>query len=369
MVQVQNHKLEILRNSTFDSSDLAVDRRVGEGSFCHVFSVRVKKDSQHFNPCVDYDYQYAMKCPKKEDSASFVERVIDDLAIEIEILSQLDHSNIIKVRGVSSWTVPLSDRFLLLEFLPDTLVDRLKYWRRDRSNKKESMVDLSKRIGDISQGLSRGMAYLHSKKISHRDIKPHNIGFDLLGQVKLFDFGLAVKCDTRGVSNTEGFQVGSLRYMSPEMMLSQKIGFHSDVYSIGVVLYEIASLKKPFSSLFTTSEDVESILIQKVAKEEWRPSTSTIPSSKLRSLIKLCWHHSPLTRPSFAAINLLLEELFSMSLDESFRGSKKIGRPRSLSFSNQLKLPSMKKDKAPLFLDTTSHSANKFENMEDLFKQ
>jgi formylglycine-generating enzyme required for sulfatase activity len=105
----------------------------------------------------------------------------------------------------------------------------------------------------IAQGLLTGLAYAHEEGVVHRDIKPSNIMADAKGRVKIMDFGIAkaLSADRMGRTKT-GHAVGTPEYMSPEQCLGEKAGPASDIYSLGMTLYEMLTGALPFDS--TSSE-------------------------------------------------------------------------------------------------------------------
>jgi serine/threonine-protein kinase len=117
-----------------------------------------------------------------------------------------------------------------------------------------SMLDLgpmpASRAIQVTRQVLAGLSHAHGQGIIHRDIKPDNI---LLGevtgvglQVRILDFGMAKLLDAGGTSLTQGFAVGTPSYMSPEQTLSEPVDARSDLYSTGVLLFEMISGEKPF---------------------------------------------------------------------------------------------------------------------------
>jgi serine/threonine-protein kinase len=96
----------------------------------------------------------------------------------------------------------------------------------------------------IRQVLS-ALQYAHSRDIVHRDIKPSNIMITTEGQAKLLDFGIAFKASDKTLTKP-GSMVGSLFYMCPEQVRGEQVDARSDLYSLGVTLYEIVTGRRPF---------------------------------------------------------------------------------------------------------------------------
>lgn len=299
--------------------DIQVREPIGFGGFSQVFRVNISED---------LDKSYALKCLNPQTrlrTKSFRTGAVD-LAIEGEILSRLEHENIIKLHGICGGgprkAYIESDRgyFLVLDLLNDTLSNKLERYRancRDvRPNKRGSMGVVSEmpppssrplssnskdmthsavleRVSSVAMGVAKGMEYLHEKGVALRDLKPDNVGFDETGTPKIFDLGFAREVHT--IKSTE--VAGSLRYMAPEVASGSGSQLASDVYSFGVLLWEICTLEKPYKHIGSRDD-----FMTMVIHNEWRHSTSAIPSNSLRRLIKECWQANPLRRPTFSQI-------------------------------------------------------------------
>ncbi len=100
------------------------------------------------------------------------------------------------------------------------------------------------RVTDIVSQLSEALDYAHSKGVIHRDIKPANIIIDPQGGVKITDFGIA-RLETSDLTH-EGQLLGTPNYMAPERILGHKVDHRTDIFSLGVVLYEMLTRQKPF---------------------------------------------------------------------------------------------------------------------------
>mmetsp|Transcript_75191 Transcript_75191/g.113309 ORF Transcript_75191/g.113309 Transcript_75191/m.113309 type:complete len:549 (+) Transcript_75191:326-1972(+) len=282
--------------------DIQIDMPVGKGGFSNVYKVQITGGGNQF---------YALKClcPTTMRKTKEFRTGAVDLAVESEILSRLSASggneHVIGCHGVSQGGIFnsfLQDErgyFLVLDLLSDTLESRLdKYRSQHRGNvmllkMRSSISSMLERMQTIALGVAMGMQYLHANNVALRDLKPANVGFDTAGVPKIFDLGFA-----REVHTIDPQEVaGSLRYMAPEVVLGKGTSLSSDVYSYGVLLWELCTLEKPFSNVTSRDE-----FVQHVAIGGWRHTTSTIPSNDLRRIIKRCWQPKAEDRPNFPRI-------------------------------------------------------------------
>jgi serine/threonine protein kinase len=172
------------------------------------------------------------------------------------------------------------------------------------------MTTVYDRLQHIALGIANAMKHLHSEpfQIVLRDLKPQNIGFDSHGIVKLFDLGMA-----RPIAETDTAESGgTYRYLSPEAMLGRSISLQSDAYSFGVILYELATLGKPFDQYFQRGKFVrKEEYCNDVVMGGWRPDLSQIICRATARLISKCWDPSPRARPSFERIHDMLDHILS----------------------------------------------------------
>jgi len=153
------------------------------------------------------------------------------------------------------------------------------------------MPSLSQILAAVS--IADALSYLHSRRIIFRDLKPANIGFDNEGTLKLFDFGFAIKID----SDLHD-RCGTPRYMAPEVGLD--LGYHlpSDVYSFGILLWEICALKKPFGTVRSAAEFEE-----KVFNDGARPKLRVGWPLGLTRIMQECWATLPAARPTITQVH------------------------------------------------------------------
>src|SRR5438132_662082 len=152
---------------------------------------------------------------------------------EARTVAQLSHPNIVTVidRGEDA-----GRQFIVFEYI-------------DGENLKELVVRkgrLSVRVAlELALQVARGLAFAHQNGLVHRDVKPQNVLLNGDGQAKVTDFGIARPLDVDGVTQT-GTVMGTSNYIAPEQASGQPVDVQTDVYSLGVVLYELLAGDVPF---------------------------------------------------------------------------------------------------------------------------
>jgi len=191
---------------------------VGEGSFGKVYKARRKKSAQIV----------AIKFIVKHGKT---EKDIHNLRQEIEILRSLEHPNIIQM--LDSFETP-SEFCVVTEFAQGELFEILE----DDKSLTEPTVQL------IAKQLVKALGYLHSNRIIHRDMKPQNILICQNSQVKLCDFGFArlMSHNTMVLTSIKGTPL----YMAPELVQEKAYNHTVDLWSLGVILYELYVGQPPF---------------------------------------------------------------------------------------------------------------------------
>lgn len=160
---------------------------------------------------------------------------------EARTLSKLNHPN---VATVHDFDTEVDTSFIVMELIRGTsLVDKI----RNGPLSERDLVRLALQLLD-------GLCAAHSEGIIHRDLKPGNLRETLDGRLKILDFGLARTLDTdleatTSVATTSGM-VGTLPYMAPEQLRGETVDVRTDIYSVGVVLYELATASRPFPETF-----------------------------------------------------------------------------------------------------------------------
>jgi hypothetical protein len=150
-------------------------------------------------------------------------------------LAQLSHPNLVTLidRGSSE-----NEDYLVFEYVEGRSLKEMI---------REGLMSIGD-IGRITGQVAEGLAAAHANGIVHRDVKPQNILIDRNGHAKVSDFGIATGPDWTRVTRA-GSVIGSARYMSPEQIRSKPVDARSDIYSLGVVMYEMLTGTPPFDGL------------------------------------------------------------------------------------------------------------------------
>jgi serine/threonine protein kinase len=161
------------------------------------------------------------------------------------------------------------------------------------------------------------MILLSFFRLLYRDIKPENIGFDIRGDVKLFDFGLMKSLErSNKIKDSYGYKLsgktGSIPYMAPEVALGKPYDREADVYSFAVLLWEIVSLDWAYNGY-----DTRQYFIQVCAHNQRLPVKRSWPAM-VRVIIEEGWDPNPQKRPNMSRIGTLLRgELADLTSDNA----------------------------------------------------
>jgi len=237
-------------------------------------------------------YGKAFLCTDKTDNSQCVIKQINiqnmnekdkqDTLNEAKILEKLDHPNIIKFKEVFIANKPLKTLNIVTEYADGgDLSLAIKNQRKEYF--KESQ------ILDYFTQICLAIKHIHGKHIIHRDLKSQNIFLTKTGLVKLGDFGIAknLNCTWQKAKT----MIGTPYYLSPEIVNNKPYSFKSDIWSLGVLLYEMMALKMPF--------DANSLpmLTLKIIKGNYAPPPQRY-TADLRNLISQLLNVDPDKRPS-----------------------------------------------------------------------
>ncbi|CAN1129106.1 Serine/threonine-protein kinase STY13 [Linum perenne] len=225
---------------------------------------------------------------------------------EVAVWQKLDHPNVTKFVGASMGTSDLkianmpSDGHtgraccVVVEYLPGGTLKQ--YLIRNRRKKLPYKV-----VIQIALDLSRGLSYLHSKRIVHRDVKTENMLLDNERNLKIADFGVA-RVEAQNLSDMTG-ETGTLGYMAPEVIDGKPYNRRCDVYSFGICLWEIYCCDMPYPDL--SFADVTSAVV----RQNLRPDIPRCCPSLLGSIMKKCWDAQSEKRPEMAEVVKMLESI------------------------------------------------------------
>jgi serine/threonine protein kinase len=168
--------------------------------------------------------------------SSFVERFLR----EARAMARLQHDNIVTIYAVEE---NQGTQLLVMEYFQGSNL-RILTKNRPRLPLRD--------IVNITHQLASALAFAHAHGIIHRDIKPANVLVDKWGKAKLTDFGIAAALDEASITST-GQVIGTPEYMSPEQACGTKLDGRSDLYSVGIMLYEMLTGKTPYADGSKTS--------------------------------------------------------------------------------------------------------------------
>jgi hypothetical protein len=217
--------------------------------------------------------------------------------VEAKAAARLNHPNIVTVYELGEdRTLP----FIAMEMLPGADLEALL-----RSGEE---IPLAEKLDVVAQ-VCRGLAYAHERGIVHRDIKPSNVRLLEDGTAKIMDFGIA-KLGGTHLTKT-GMMVGTVHYMSPEQVRGKPLDGRSDVFSVGVILYELLAGERPFRG-----EGATQVLYKIVNEEPPPPDLGAVGefAPRLREILSRALAKDPDARypgaaPLAADLAAVLEEV------------------------------------------------------------
>jgi eukaryotic-like serine/threonine-protein kinase len=239
-------------------------RRLGKGGFGEVFLAYDE----------DLDRPVAIKIPRP-DRVSCAED-IEAYLTEARIVANLDHPHIVPVHDVGRTDDGLC--FVVSKFIEGS--DLAKKIKEARLGFHESAA--------LVATIAEALHFAHTRGLVHRDIKPANILIDASGNAFLADFGLALKDEDFG---EVGGIAGTPAYMSPEQARGEghRVDGRSDIFSLGVVMYELLTGRRPFSAKAQDKDEARNELLDLIATTEARPPRQiddTIPKELERICLK-----------------------------------------------------------------------------------
>ena len=258
---------------------------IGSGGMANVYKAR----------CHRLNRLVAVKILKSDlaENADFRRRFRD----ESRAVAQLSHANIVSVYDVSTSG---ETEYIVMELI-DGITLKQYMERRGRMDWRESLHFITQ--------IMRGLSHAHSRGIIHRDIKPQNIMVLRDGSVKVADFGIA--CLEHSAQTLTQEALGSVHYISPEQARGDRTDARSDIYSAGVVLYEMLAGRLPFEGDSAVSVAIQHLSSVPLAPRDIDPS---IPEP-LELICMKAMNSDPNKR--YASADAMIEDLEKFRRDPS----------------------------------------------------
>ncbi|KAG8368040.1 hypothetical protein BUALT_Bualt15G0004100 [Buddleja alternifolia] len=212
-----------------------------------------------------------------------------EFAQEVYIMRKVRHKNVVQFIGACTRPPHLC---IVTEYMSGGSV-------YDYLHKQKGTFKLPALL-KVAVDISKGMNYLHQNNIIHRDLKAANLLLDENEVVKVADFGVARVKSQTGVMTAE---TGTYRWMAPEVIEHKPYDHKADVFSFGVVLWELLTGKIPYEYLTPLQAAVG------VVQNGLRPTIPKNTHKKLAELLERCWQQDPTLRPDFSDVTETLKKI------------------------------------------------------------
>jgi tRNA A-37 threonylcarbamoyl transferase component Bud32 len=268
------HDVLSVSGGKIDANEIEIKDLIGQGSFANVYRGKI------------HETEVAVKVIK----VISMKDMEQSLLAEAGIMVKLRHPHIVLFMGAC---IKTPDLFLVTEYMSNGSV-------REILDKKDVQIE-PEHVRRFALDSTKGMAYLHSRKILHRDLKTHNLLVDGNWNVKVADFGLS-----RSMIEQDGTMTacGTPSWAAPEVLRRDHYTHKADIYSFGICLWEMTTRQRPYGSLKPYQ------VVISVATDGLRPDLESysIPIY-FEKIIKQCWSDDPNERPEFTQLRTTMEEL------------------------------------------------------------
>ncbi len=217
---IEAPKEELTSGSTF-AGRYQIIEELGKGGMGKVYRVVDKK----------LDEEVALKLIKPEIASD--RKTVERFSKELKFARKIVHKNVGRMYEL------MEDEgrcFITMEYVPGQDLKGLI--------RQTGQLTVGKSIS-IAKQVCEGLAEAHKLGVVHRDLKPHNIMINKEGNARIMDFGIARSLDAEGITDAN-VMIGTPKYMSPEQVEGEAVDQRSDIYSLGIILYEMVTEKTPF---------------------------------------------------------------------------------------------------------------------------
>ncbi len=272
---------EELARGTVIAERYEIIETLGRGGMGQVYRVYDKK----------IEGEVALKIIKPEISSN--KKTIERFRNEMKLAREISHRNICRMYDLNEEN---GTYFLTMEYVPG---ENLKsFIRRSERPSIGKTIRIAKQIGE-------GLAEAHRQKVIHRDLKSSNIMIDNEGNARIMDFGIARSLGSKDMTDT-GMRIGTPEYMPPEQAEAKETDHRSDIYSFGIILYEMLTGRLPFEG------DTSSIIMARHKRETpENPKTLNpqIPEALNRLVLKCLEKSAEMRYPNTESILRELEDI------------------------------------------------------------
>lgn len=215
-------KEELTTGSTF-ASRYQIIEELGKGGMGKVYKVLDK----------EINAKVALKLIKPEISAD--KKTIERFRNELKMAREISHKNVCRMYDLNKEE---GTYYITMEYVPGE--DLKSFIRRSGQLAVGTTIRIARQVCE-------GLAEAHRLGVIHRDLKPSNIMIDKEGHARIMDFGIARSLKAKGITGA-GIIVGTPEYMSPEQVGAKDVDQRSDIYSLGIILYEMTTGRLPFEA-------------------------------------------------------------------------------------------------------------------------
>ena len=217
---IETPKEELTTGSTF-AGRYQIIEELGKGGMGKVYKVHDTKIKE----------KIALKLIKPDIAKD--KKTIERFSNELRLARKIRHKNICQMFDLGEEN---GTHFITMEFVPGQ--DLKGLIRQSGQLAVGTTLSIAKQICD-------GLTEAHKLGVVHRDLKPSNIMIDKQGDVRIMDFGIARSLEAKGITGA-GVMIGTPEYMSPEQVEGKEVDQRSDIYSLGIILYEMVTGRVPF---------------------------------------------------------------------------------------------------------------------------